>query len=70
MASGPQKNVEIVVARDGTVNIEANNFKGVGCKDATRELEMVLTGGNNANKDQKPKPDFYATITGSNTLRN
>ena len=65
------KEVIITIAADGTSNIEANGFLGKGCKDATKQLEMVLAGGDAANKDQKPKPDFFATHTGmsTNTVR-
>ncbi len=61
-----QKNVTVVFRTDGTSVIEANNFKGVGCKDATKQLQAVLTGpGGSA--DTKPKPDFYQSNTGMQT---
>ena len=64
-----QANKEIVVTikRDGEVVIEANNFKGVGCKDATKELVAVLAGGGSA-VDSKPKDDFYQSNPGTNTI--
>ncbi len=64
------KNVTIDFFTDGSSVIEAHNFQGVGCKDATKQLEMVLAGGNADNKDTKPKPDYYATTGNVNTLRN
>lgn len=62
------KTVEVTIHADGEVNIEALNFKGVGCKDATKDLELVLAGGGTDNKDTRPKPDFYNTVAGKGTL--
>lgn len=64
------KDITIVFGTDGHAVIEANGFKGVGCKDATKQLELVLAGNNADNKDSKPKPDFYATNTGAATIAN
>jgi hypothetical protein len=61
------KNVTINFNTDGSTVIEANNFQGVGCKDATKAVEMLLAGGDSGNIDSKPKPDFYATNPGMNT---
>ena len=60
------KDVTITIQSDGTTDIEANGFKGVGCKDATKQLEKVLAGPAGT-VDSKPKPDFFATNTGTNT---
>ncbi len=62
------KDVTITFNTDGSSVIEANGFQGVGCKDATKRLELVLAGSDPDNKDQKPKPDFYATTGNHNTL--
>lgn len=59
------KNVTVNIKPDGSTVIEANGFQGVGCKDATKQLEMVLAGSE-SNTDTKPKPDFYATTSNSN----
>ncbi len=59
------KDVTILFRTDGSSVIEANGFQGVGCKDATKQLEMVLAG--NAPVDKKPKPDFYQTNTAMQT---
>jgi hypothetical protein len=64
------KEVVVTIARDGEVVIEANNFQGVGCKAATKDLELVLAGAGTENKDTKPKPDFYARTTGSAKVNN
>lgn len=58
------KEIVVTVAADGEVVIEANGFAGVGCRAATKELEMVLAGGGPV--DSKPKPDFFQSSTGSN----
>lgn len=54
-----QKSVEITIHPDGEAVIEAFGFNGVGCKDATKNLELVLAGGGVDNKNTKPKPDFF-----------
>lgn len=59
MSFGQSKEVVITINTDGSTVVEANNFNGVGCKDATKALELVLAG-NEGNTDTKPKPDFYA----------
>jgi hypothetical protein len=61
------KHVTVTFATDGSSVIEAHNFQGVGCKDATKQLEVVLAGGGNDNKDTKPKPDYFATTGNLNT---
>ncbi len=61
-----QKRVEITIDTDGTTKVEAFEFKGVGCKDATKQIEMALAGpGGGA--DTKPKPDYFNTLSGGNT---
>lgn len=58
------KEVVVTITPDGATVVEANNFQGVGCKDATKQIEMALAG-NAGNTDTKPKPDFYATTGAS-----
>lgn len=60
-----QKRVEITIDTDGTTKVEAFEFKGVGCKDATKQIEMALAGPGGS--DTKPKPDYYQSLTGGNT---
>lgn len=64
---GQPKRIEITITADGSTKIEAFNFHGVGCKDATKQLEMVLAGPG-GHTDTKPKPDFYQSITPSQGL--
>jgi hypothetical protein len=60
-----QKNVVITIEADGEVLIEANNFQGVGCAAATKDLQKVLAGGGDV--ETKRKPDFYQSSTGKTT---
>ena len=60
-----QKTVEITIHADGEAVIEAFGFHGVGCKDATKNLELVLAGGGVDNKNTKPKPDYWQSGSGA-----
>ena len=57
-----QRKVIVEIETDGSTKIDAQGFKGQSCSLATRDLEMVLTGGDNSSVDDKKKPDFYATV--------
>ena len=61
-----QKNVVVTIAADGEVLIEANNFKGVGCKAATKELQKVLAAGGDV--EEKRKPDYFQSSTGTGKI--
>lgn len=63
-----QKSVEITIHPDGEAVIEAIGFAGVGCKDATKQLEYVLAGGGTDNKDTKPKPDYWQSSNQRGTV--
>jgi len=52
-----QKQIAVEIDTTGKVKIEAQNFKGKGCADATAQLELVLGGG--ATKKTDKKPEFY-----------
>ena len=60
--SEPQQSgvVEVTVAPDGGVSIEAKGFIGTTCQDATRELERALGPAT----ERRPTPAMYV---GSNT---
>lgn len=60
------KQIEITVERDGTVQIDAKNFAGVGCEKATKAIEMALVGGDTDAVYKKRKPDFYNTASATN----
>lgn len=55
------KTVEIIIEADGTSTIDAQNFQGQGCAEATLMLELALGGANGADSDDK-KSEYYQTI--------
>ena len=63
------KSITVKIYPDGSSKVEANNFAGVGCKAATEAIELALAGAG-GEKDEKKKPDFYATTGASITQRN
>lgn len=63
------KQIVITINADGTSVVDAQGFKGKGCTDATKGLELALAGGGSENKDTKKKPDFYGTHSNTGTLR-
>jgi len=50
-----RKSIELTVAPDGRINIEAVGFSGPDCEKATAFLEQVL--GETTGKQHKP--DYY-----------
>lgn len=58
-----QRKIVVSIAPDGDVKIDAQGFKGNSCTLATRDLEMVLAGGDMSNVKDDKKPDFFATVT-------
>lgn len=50
------KQVIVDISAAGTVKVEAQGFKGVGCDKATEQIEISL-GGEVGKK--KRKPEFY-----------
>lgn len=62
-----QKSVEITIETDGTTKVEAMNFKGVGCREATKQIELALAGPGGSS-DTKPKPDFFQTHSNTQDL--
>ena len=55
-----QKQVVINIDAAGNSKIEAQNFNGQGCAQATEQIEIVLGGMDQANKKKDFKPEFYA----------
>ena len=49
------KSIEVIVAPDGGIRVEAVGFTGSSCQTATEELERAL---GQAGK-QRRKPEFY-----------
>lgn len=64
-----QKSITVEIYPDGSSKVEANNFAGVGCAAATKAIELALAGNDPSNRDDKKKPDFYATTGQTNTQR-
>ena len=63
------KQVTITVLPDGTSTMDAEGFKGKGCTEATEMIAIALGGNDSSNRDERRKPDFYAQVPGTNTLR-
>jgi hypothetical protein len=51
------RSIEILIAPDGSLTIDAVGFKGAGCDQATKFLEQAL--GLTAGKQRKP--EFHQT---------
>lgn len=62
-----QKRVVITFEADGSTNIDAQGFKGKGCQSATEAMALTLGGADRDKSDDKRKPDYYATVPGTNT---
>jgi len=63
-----RKQVVISILPDGTTSIDAQNFKGKGCQDATNQIALALGGAGRDTSDDKKKPDFFAPgTTGTQT---
>lgn len=62
------KKILIDVYPDGSSKVDADGFKGASCSPATKELEMALAGST-SNVEDKRKPDYYQSITPTQTQR-
>lgn len=58
-----QKEIVIDISAAGTAKLEANGFNGVGCAEATQEIEIALGGG--AGKKTDKKPEYFAPASTS-----
>lgn len=65
-----QKSITVEIYPDGSSKVEANNFQGVGCAEATKAIELALAGADPSNRDDKKKPDYYVTHGATQTQRN
>lgn len=52
------KTIEVIVATDGSLKIDAVGFQGADCEKATAFLEQAL--GKTANKQKKP--EYYRQV--------
>lgn len=62
------KQVIIDISAAGTVKVDAQGFKGVGCDKATEAIEIAI-GGAGAKKKTK-KPDYHVPGGQSNKNNN
>ena len=59
------KSIEIEIATNGDVKIEAIGFKGKGCEAATRAIEDAL----GTTKIRKKKPEYHQQTVGRQEQR-
>ena len=58
------QNIVIDFSPAGSVKIEANGFNGVGCSEATEQIEIAIGGsGLRGKKDYKPEFSMPATTS-------
>lgn len=62
-----QKTVTVTIDEMGNPKVEAHNFQGQGCADATAALEQALAGGSGG-VSREYKPEWTAQ-GGSNQTR-
>jgi hypothetical protein len=53
-----QRKIKIVIDAMGNPKIEAENFNGIGCEEATKGIEQALAAGNGS-YDRVLKPEWY-----------
>jgi hypothetical protein len=59
------RSIEIIIAPDGTLSVDAVGFKGADCEQATKFLETAL--GLTCNKQRKP--EYHQTRQRQNQQR-
>ena len=59
------KSIEIEIATNGDVKIEAIGFKGKGCEAATKAIEDAL----GTTKSRKKKPEYHQQTIGQSQQR-
>lgn len=64
------KTVTVELFSDGSSKVDSSGFVGNSCTLATRDIELALAGNDPSNRDDKKKPDFFATNGQVNTNRN
>ena len=61
------KQVEVIIAEDGRVTLDAKGFKGTECTQATEQIQILLGG----DQETKKKPDYFApNVTGAAKTKN
>lgn len=61
------QNIVVIISPTGKVNVEANGFNGVGCTEATEQIEIVL--GNKTTREHKPEYHTPAAESLAETLK-
>ena len=62
-----QKTVTVTIDPLGNPTVEANNFNGQGCTQATESLEKALSGGKAGSLKREYKPEWAKN--GSQTIK-
>jgi hypothetical protein len=60
------KKIQIDIKNDGTIDIEAFGYNGVGCTEATKVFEEALGG----DIERTRKPEYYTRETNKETITN
>ncbi len=55
------RTITVNVSPAGSIQVDANGFKGKGCDKATEQIEIALGGA--AKRSKKKKPEFFASPT-------
>ena len=61
--------VVVTISKTGKVEIDAQNFQDNSCSTATHELELVLGGGSQPKKQEKPEYYNPPVSTGQTVKR-
>lgn len=64
------KYVTIDISPAGNTKVEAHNFAGVGCADATQRIEIAIGGIGADKKGKSNKPDYYEAEGTCNDIKN
>ena len=59
------KTIEVIIAPDGAIQIDAVGFKGADCEHATKFLEEAL----GTVQQKQKKPEYHQRTKGSNQQR-
>jgi hypothetical protein len=53
--------INVTISPAGKVTIDTEGFEGASCEEATKSIELVLTGGRVA--DTEHKPEYFQPAT-------
>ena len=59
------KTIEVIVAQDGSLKIDAVGFQGADCEQATAFLEQAL----GESRGKQKKPEYYRQIRRQQRIR-